>query len=141
MINEANIDDLDTLVNLVFEFGEKASVAKDLTLDREQVTNYLSYWIKDPNSLVLTFPGGLFVGTISPALGFVELLATEVVFYVQPEQRGSTSALRVLKSFETWAKERKVPKVIFHLIGEEVRDDFLLRSGYTLTERSYSKGV
>jgi GNAT superfamily N-acetyltransferase len=75
-----------------------------------------------------------FVGAVINEFFFSEYeRATDLGFYILPEHRGGTTAVRLLKTIENWAKEMGVNEIFMgHSVGGKVEEtkQFYLRNGY-----------
>ncbi len=84
-----------------------------------------------------------FLGAIlMPDVNNGDLVATEMFWYVSPSYRKSMWGIRLLTTFEKWAKEIGAKRVVMaHLTNPEgeVLGKFYTRKGYTLTESHYVK--
>lgn len=61
---------------------------------------------------------GMFIGIIVPEFFSGRLLANDMGMYVAPEYRGTRVFIKMLKTFETWAKESGAEKIIlYHSAG------------------------
>lgn len=68
-------------------------------------------------------------------------IATEIIWYVRPEYRGSIKSLRMIKEFETWAKEQGAEHVAMVAQENSGSDPARVyeRLGYKLAERTFTK--
>lgn len=61
---------------------------------------------------------GFFLGAINVEYFTGKKIAVDMGMYVSPEHRGSRCFLKMLKSFETWAKQSNANKIIlYHSTG------------------------
>jgi GNAT superfamily N-acetyltransferase len=85
---------------------------------------------------------GMFVSFATPSFFSDVTQAVELVWYVDPEHRGSREALKLLDLYEEWAKEQGAVCVnlmnIDMLNGPKVAKLYN-RKGYTLTENTFVK--
>ena len=138
----ATLEDLDLLVSYVTEFARESPTAALLPYDEDRVEGFLEHMLATPEAfLVLLLEGGLFIGTVTETTWHAGQIGSELLYYVRPDSRGTTSPTQVLATYETWAKERGALAVAFHLIGATVRDSFLRRSGYAPLEQSFVKAL
>lgn len=71
-------------------------------------------------------------------------VAAEQFWFVLPEARSSSAALRLLEAFEVEAKKRNSKKILMvRLEGEfaEILDKIYTRRGYVCVERTYAKEI
>ena len=69
-------------------------------------------------------------------------IATELAWWVDPECRGGTAALRLVRMFQDWAASRGIKHVALSSIvtdGGPTAGRFIERQGFKLVERSYIK--
>jgi GNAT superfamily N-acetyltransferase len=87
---------------------------------------------------------GALAGVLAPSLFSGRLMATEVFWYVLPEYRGRSDALRLFAAFEEWAAEVNAKMICFiHLIAlaPEKLEKLYRSRGYTPVEVCYLKEV
>lgn len=85
---------------------------------------------------------GALAGVLAPSLFSGKLMAVEILWYVLPEYRGRSDALRLFSAFEDWAVEMKAEMISFiHLIAlaPEKLEKLYRRRGYTPVEVNYLK--
>lgn len=73
-----------------------------------------------------------------------EKIAAEQFWFVLPEARGTSAAMRLLDAFESEAKARGSKKILMvRLEGEfaEILDKVYQRRGYVCVERTYAKEI
>jgi GNAT superfamily N-acetyltransferase len=71
-------------------------------------------------------------------------VAAEYVWYVDPDYRTGTGAMRLLKAYEEWAKEVGCDMVSMSLFESENRDQLTRlykKRGYTTKEEVFSKAI
>jgi GNAT superfamily N-acetyltransferase len=71
-------------------------------------------------------------------------VATELAWWVRPEDRNTPAAVRLLRRFERWAAEQGATHVAMSdlvIDGDTPAGKLFEKLGYTLTERSHIKGV
>jgi GNAT superfamily N-acetyltransferase len=91
-------------------------------------------------------PIGYLFGTISPQVFNWKKIATQHMLYVIPSFRGSSTAIRLIKSFELWAKENFAVEMQLNVerldgMNEEAEriSRFYSKLGYKLTSNSHTK--
>ena len=116
--------------------------------DPERLAGSLRGLLDMPLGLVLVaehdgeIVGGL-MGLLTP-LWFNQsaTVASEVAWWVDPQYRGGAAGVRLLYTFEAWAKERGAAAVCLSdlvLDGEQPAGSLIDKLGYTLVERSHVK--
>lgn len=77
-----------------------------------------------------------FVGAIISPFFFSDYeRATDVGFYIAPEHRGGTTAFKLLKSIEDWAKENGAKELFMgHSVGGKIEEmkKFYIHNGYKI---------
>lgn len=68
--------------------------------------NHFSYCAYEGEELV-----GMFMGYLTPYYFGKDLLASDILWYVKRDRRGSMMGIRLLKAFRSWAKERGAKEV------------------------------
>ena len=94
--------------------------------------------VDDGNTQVFGGIGGI----IHPDLLTGKLTAVELFWYVKPEYR--SGGVRLLKTFEEWAKSRDCKVIAMICLSCSMMDkldDFYRKAGYTLLEKHYIKEV
>lgn len=69
-------------------------------------------------------------------------LASELMFWISPDHRGSSAALRMIDAYEAWARERGCH--IAHLVGlgdAPAAGTLYARRGYRPAERHFMKNL
>ena len=64
-------------------------------------SDFLSCFVADSD----VGPQGIWVGCVQPLWYSNDLSVSDIVFYVRKKYRGSSAALRLLKSAENWSRE------------------------------------
>jgi GNAT superfamily N-acetyltransferase len=90
--------------------------------------------------IILLEPGKGFIAGMSSAFPFgPHLLATEIAWWVEPEERKSGVGKSLLEAFEYWAKEKaSCTMVSMAVLGHE-GGQFYVKNGYELYEQAYMK--
>lgn len=108
MLRIATKEDLGTLVGFAKEF-HNVSPYKDITFDNTKVSNFIEYLIEDPNSLVLLLEEdnksvGCLLSTIEEILFGRDLMASELMYWVNPDYRGKDS-WSLVEAYQYWASK------------------------------------
>lgn len=76
----------------------------------------------------------------TPAFSFNEI-ASEVIWYIKPEHRGSKLAIKMVKQFEEWANEQgaKYVSMVSQSNSDVDPSNLYERLGYKLSEKTYTK--
>jgi len=107
-----------------------------VTLAQLDADYFLSILKNDCNELV-----GLLGGVISVPPFSTTKIATEIVWYILPKYRGSIKAIKMIKEFEGWAKERGAKHVAMVAQSNSGSDPSRVyeRLGYELAEKTFTK--
>ncbi len=85
---------------------------------------------------------GLLGGILAPDMNDGELMAMETFWYVHPDHRNSIESVRLLMTFEIWAREMGAKRVMMaHLLSSmpEKLAAYYERRGYRPLEINYIK--
>ena len=139
MLRLATKDDLELLVEMGRKFISSTGYAAyaDETRMKELAEDFLT---ADPSQkIVLLYEDkGMLGGVVTPFLFGTVKIATEVVWWVDPDHRKSEIGMKLLEAFEFWAK--KVGCGLISMVGlDDNLDKFYVRNGYRLSERAYVK--
>ncbi|MEM9436927.1 MAG: GNAT family N-acetyltransferase [Pseudomonadota bacterium] len=118
VIRAATLRDVDALVDLgramhaasryaVYEYdaARAAAFARDFALDGRRTACIVS----EQDGTI----SGMIAGEISSLMFSSLKVATDVIFYVAPERRGSTDALRLVRALLQWAKDQGAVEASF----------------------------
>ncbi len=144
MIRLATLDDVPALVAMGQQFAETPEYAPILTLDPQVAAAMASMLIQSDDALVLVDEPegqhvvGMIAFLLTPHLMSGELLALEVVWWVNPEKR--SDGVKMLRIAEAWAKDRGAHAV--QLIAPSARvERFYQVMGYRRVEVAYQKRI
>lgn len=89
------------------EEGDYSGVPFDIEKASQSI---LQMVIKNPNAFgVLAYDGdtpvGMIAGSVTPYFFSRGMMASDYVWYVQPEYRGSRAAIKMLKMFLSWSRD------------------------------------
>jgi N-acetylglutamate synthase-like GNAT family acetyltransferase len=76
---------------------------------------------------------GMIAGSISPYFFSQGALASDFVWYVKPEYRGSRTAIKLLKAFRSWAEENSASELYMGVttnVSAGRTGDMLQRMGF-----------
>lgn len=141
----ADVKTIDDIVALGHEFnkalGESVSFdfwkAEELVaLAAAEDSDYYLAVLKEEEKVV-----GLLGGALHNPLFSTTTLAIELLWYVQPEYRGSIKAVKMVKEFEAWAKSQGATMITMIAQEDSGSDPSKVyeRLGYKLTERTFTK--
>jgi GNAT superfamily N-acetyltransferase len=138
--------DTDALLAMGARFFAFSPFARLTTFDPEHARASIEQMREAGVVLVATVDGeivGGLLGLLTP-LWFNQsaMVASEVAWWVDPQYRGGAAGVRLLYTFEAWAKERGATAVSLSdlvLDGEQPAGSLIDKLGYTLVERSHVK--
>jgi hypothetical protein len=87
---------------------------------------------------------GVFAGQISEYYFGRDLIASDYLWYVTPEYRGSRAALALLRDFHKWAEDRNAAEVYIGIstgVSAEKTGALLEKLGYNLVGGNYKLRV
>jgi len=108
--------------------------------DIEQAAHSIvSLVIENPNGFgMLAYtddgkPAGMIAGSITPYFFSLGWVASDFVWFMRPEYRGSRAAVKLLKSFRTWAAEKGASELYMGVttnVSADRTGDLLQRMGF-----------
>ena len=136
----ATLEDKEDVTAMVMKFIASTDYAD--FAGEEQLNSLITNYLENPSNtqVCILEPGkGMLAGMVTPFLFGPYLLATEIAWWVDPDQRGSGLGIQLLQAFEYWAKE----KAGCHMISMSSLDDkvgeMYQKQGYKLYEGAYMK--
>lgn len=85
-------------------------------------------------------PVGMLIAGVATTPFSSDRVGTELAWYVDKEYRGKAGAIKLIKEYEEWAKERQCKFITLSCIPKLNDLDVVYnRLGYELTEKSYVK--
>lgn len=147
MIRQATPDDIPALVRIGKHFADYSPFGVEYSPDGTSaflhsiITQYGVVFVSEYAGEIV----GLIVGMLAPIwYSPRNIMATEVAWWVVPEHRGGSHAVKLAKEFEKWGITMGASHICFSdlcIKGEYPAGSMLGRMGYTPTERSHVKGV
>jgi GNAT superfamily N-acetyltransferase len=144
MIRPATMQDTTRLVEMARRFVAETAYAPLVSVSEPQLTATVD-WVLSQGALFVATAGDALVGMIAvlplfahPVSG--ERVASELCWWVEPEHRNGSAAVRLLHAAETWAREQGA--VVFQMVAPNQRvEDFYQAMGYDRVEVAYQKRV
>lgn len=142
MIRRATADDVPGIGLMAEAFVASTEYRALLSLKPEFIAMLAEQLITNDNALALVCEAdGRLVGMMGvlafPHMMSGETIATEVVWWMEPDHRGR-DGIRMLRQAEAWAKEQGA--TILQMIAPNIRiERFYDLLGYVPVERSYQK--
>jgi len=137
-------DIFDVLV-LAREFSKEAPETHKWNKDK--TNNFLYTSLKLPNMEVFVIDSnkeitGAIVGILTEMFMSDKVVATELAWFVTKEARGTPSSIKLVKTFEKWAKQNGANYcVVADIKGITDLKKLYTRMGYNSSETSYIKGL
>lgn len=139
MIRKATKEDIDVLVEMGIKFAEASPYKDYYTKDKIKAIAEIS--AKDWVGFVAFIDEdkrGMLVGYDSEFLLGKVRVATEIAWWVNPEDRKTSVGKELLQAFEDWAKDRGCITITMISIDDTL-GSYYEKRGYKLTERTYMK--
>ena len=151
IIREATLDDCEAVARLGAEFIGKLKMPRVGYVDAVKLEASFQAIHTNPNGVMLVAEADSevvgFLGGVAVPLWFdaLDWTAAELAWWIDPEHRGGSTAARLVRAFEQWAKDRGLARVV--LSDVEFEDTaqpagaLIERLGYTMTERAFVKAI
>lgn len=136
----ATLEDYAEVLEMAVTFFE-ASPYKSLG-DKEVVATLVESILSGmPNEkiIILNPSKGFIAGASTPFLFGNHKLATEIAWWIKPEERGNGEGLKLLEAFEYWAKNIAGCKLISMASLDKSVEKYYKKNKYRLYERAYMK--
>lgn len=143
MIREATLDDVPQLVEMSRQFRAQSLYRTTFVDNPEQLAATITGLITGPSSVMLVLTAedrliGMIGLLLHPHLFDAVMTAGELVWWVEPEARGSGAGVELLRAAEAWAVEKGAARI--QMVAPSVRvGEFYEREGYTFIEMNYQK--
>ncbi len=110
MINTRDITEADVpiVVNLARQAHEESNYSH-LIFDHEKVAELARSMLPDPTVRFCRVAGknneifAMYAGFIAPYIFSYDLMASDLLLFVEPSRRGTMAAAKLMKEFEAWA--------------------------------------
>ena len=145
-VRKAEHEDTFQILVLCYNFAKEAP---DIyrTFDNEKVEQNIASFVESEFSEIFVLEeNGVIIGMlaciISEFLFSHKRVANELAWYVDKEHRGGTKALRLIKTYEDWAKSKGANIISMSDLSQlQELGGLYKRLGYHLSESSYSKEI
>lgn len=144
MVRLATQDDVKIICQMFIKFQQESGY--------EAKTNFnkLPVWVSDiidhDDFLVLlaeedSKPYGMFIGQVAGSPYCDDIAAVEHSWYVEPDSRGKTGGVKLLKAYEYWAMQIKEVDHLTMICLDQLKDlgPFYEKMGYIKAESTYYK--
>jgi hypothetical protein len=148
MIRDAIDSDQEAIATMYRQFMAFTPYSHVLMATDDEITATIQHFIRHAKVLVAEIDGtitGLICAVLSPAwYAPSHTIATELAWWVAPEHRKGTTAIRLIQAFEQWAKDSGASMI--SMTNLQISDGgavekMLSRMGYTMTEQAHTKGL
>ena len=148
-IRDMTHDDIDSVLALGASLVSEAPNFRTKTFDRNKCDRLLRAMLStDVHGMFVAEEGSQITGValmyVTEQLFGPDKFASDILIYVVPEQRGGSTAIKLIKKIEAWASASGVPEVVFGIgtgihLGKTVR--MYEKMGYKVTGTSLTKVV
>lgn len=139
--------DFHQILPMAQKFYATTEHAKDMEFDLESVLEYYITMLKN-GFVVVAEEDGKLVGMLGAIVSWFPLnkkykMATEAMWWVEPEYRGLAIAGDMKKAFEAEAKKDECDKVVMSALSTspDGLHDYYLSQGYALSETAYIRSL
>lgn len=143
MIRKATKEDKLEFLVLVKEFLRESKYPFSLSV--KKVSENYDKVVEHPDFFVFLsvvndeVVGFLVAGVTSPLFS-EDVVSSELAWFISKDHRGSSESLKLLSSYEDWAKSKGCKFITMVDIDTlESLEGFYKKKGYTLTEKTYVK--
>ena len=142
MIKIATTEDFSEVMEMAMKFISSTDYAK--YADEQIVRNLIETALTGAQNemIILLIPGvGFLGGQTSPFAFGQHLLASEVAWWINEEQRKTGAGAELIEAFEYWAKNVAGCTIISLTSLDDNVGKFYEKKGYKLYERAYMKEI
>ena len=137
MIRIATREDEELIYNHAMKFVETTPY-KDHISERN-IRNMIELFTQSDDKIILLYGDvGMIVGMAAPFIFGGGYIATELAWWVDPEERKNGVGSELLSAFEYWANKIGCKMVSMSSLDDQV-GKFYEKNGYVLQERAYVK--
>lgn len=146
-IRLATNQDVPRIKELCTRFYEN-SPYKEIPMEVEKQGELITHLMSSDDGLILCLWKndqiiGILAATVTEILFSYAKIAAEIVWWIEPEHRGSKDSISLVSAFEHWAEEVVRADIIQMVALEdenvETVSRFYKRKGYTPVERGFIK--
>lgn len=115
-------------------------------MTREKIEELCLSLLRDRNTTIVVLymhndkPVGMLAGMSSEMIFSREIIASEVIWWVEPSFR-SRKTLALKEAYEYWAKRIGAKYIQMANLDDQKIERYYERTGYKLTERAYLKVI
>lgn len=101
---------MSDLIDLLTEMHETTAY-RELPLSIDRLSRFIES-VKSSGQFLYHKPGVVMIGTVSKAFFSESLVASDVLLYVSPDNRGRGEAEKALSEFVSWAESKGASQVV-----------------------------
>lgn len=149
IVRRASDADLPQLVELGAKFLGVSPFGRFLAATADELGVAVLQLLQNPKAVILVAAddggrvGGMLIGLVTGSwFKPGAQIAAELVWWVEPEHRGSPAAVRLVREFEDWGRTHGARVgVLSDIVLEESRQagELIARLGYQVVERAHLK--
>lgn len=122
-IRRATLDDKQALLELGRKMRAESPRFSKLDYSDAKAEQLFMVLLSNPNGVVLLAENdseiiGMMAGFASEHFFSQQLFATDFVLFIEPDHRGGSSAMRLIKEFEKWARDLGVVEIVLGISTE-----------------------
>ena len=142
-IREATEEDVFDILILAKEFSKEAP--KSHKWNKDKTEQFILSAMQNTNMTILVIDvdgeiEGALVGLISELYMSHTVQATELAWFVSKDYRGKPASIRLVKTFEKWAKDKGAMQIgMGDISGISSLEKLYTRLGYKIAESVYLK--
>lgn len=144
-IREATTEDIPDLMDMFTKFILPSNAATVLQIDFDCFLANLNDWVPNPEVLTIRSDNGFLVAFLQPSFFGWELLASELVWWVDVNHRNTGEGKALKEYFEQWAASYGCTVTTLG-IGSAFSSanntrEYLIKDGYTVCETNHMKRI
>ena len=148
IIRKAEDQDIDAILELIIQFYKESLKEYGLKISIATIKNNIKVFI-DNHIIIIAEKNtdiiGVIAGIVVPSIfDDSQIIAQEIMWYINKDFREGSSGLRLLKSFEDICRFLGVNKIYSghtNNLNPDRLNKFLVRQGYTSMETHYIKNI
>lgn len=148
MIRRATKEDFFDIQRMVLAFKD-SSLYEPLSFSSECLLKSFSSILDNSNYIALVYEEdreihGMLIGAVTEFLFSSDLIAGELVWWIDLKQRKGRAGSELKYTFEQWAKDKKATIITMVLLEDEnlqLIDKIYRSGGYKPAERTYIKEI
>lgn len=142
-------DDVPGVIGLGSHMHQE-SVYRHFDYSENKFGRLLYHYITNPNTCFAyvgtsgSVLNGVLLGSIDEHYFGTDLIASDTLWYVSPQSRGSRVGLQLLRTFEKWAKDRNAAEIYMGVstgVNPDKTGGVLQKLGYDLVGGNYKLRV